>query len=541
MKRSIFLLLCGLLLLCGCANVQATAPSEPAAAAVQTHPTQAEPLQETQPSTEPEIPQHNATLWLAPYVTDTGKIEFHCLVRNETSQNLIIDALQTTCFKGEEILQTNTYSRSELTGLLWRPFNSLELTPMESTLLLLPYDPTVIDFHTLVVTVTGHTPDEDVTLTYHFTADPMQATPWENPQGNSPSYIHTMGWNWVHNMTNNTQERLTLEVVHRTEYLSGVCVATETKPVSQMNQYIQTVADLAPGEFGSYTTGITEQMRNFDLRETIFVYRGESGKQYSYTFYFPYSEAMTLAEYENTPKGVSVLLADDGINALGGLKLTEEQIRTMVAENWNLDQAAEAITTVGDALKFMGIRGFTYSLTPMQRLYYQNQSWNILDSAQVIYQKNMGACGCGSTILNYLLQEDYDCQGYVMEVNSCDRHIYNWILQDGIYYFVDWTWQTLDQNYSSNDYQIWSAEDPQAFSDYFIPKSRSDPNIYDIYLQYIYPQDGPVIPIGIHRTTPPYTRILPTEYESKIQLLYQDTSMCNLTYKEGPPQSMWNP
>jgi hypothetical protein len=51
------------------------------------------------------------TVWLPPYYTDKGKLEFHCLVKNETMGDLSVESMKTEYFLADEVIQTKHYDK----------------------------------------------------------------------------------------------------------------------------------------------------------------------------------------------------------------------------------------------------------------------------------------------------------------------------------------------------------------------------------------------------------------------------------------------
>ena len=89
--------------------------------------------------------------------------------------------------------------------------------------------------------------------------------------------------------------------------------------------------------------------------------------------------------------------------------------------------------------------------------------------------------------MNHLLAGDYDEQGYVTYLGL---HTFNYIKQDGVYYFCDFLCYIND-----GAYLLYACEDPHDFAEYYYTtvfpaewNDPSDPN-YLVYM-YLYPRDG---------------------------------------------------
>lgn len=112
---------------------------------------------------------------------------------------------------------------------------------------------------------------------------------------------------------------------------------------------------------------------------------------------------------------------------------TRAEIREMVKADLTLEEAAERISTVQDAVNYMRERGYhnDYSYNPGME--YKGHGWSWTLSAEFTFEHNAGTCGGTSSLLNRLLKGDYDSQGYVMEMG----HVHNYFYEDGIYFFCD--------------------------------------------------------------------------------------------------------
>ena len=210
MKKCLLLLLT--LILTGCGNAEQevtepimTVPEVTIEGLVQM------PIENTVPEiTEEEVVDE--TVWLPPYYTDKGKLEFHCLVKNETMGDLSVASMKTEYYLGDEVIQEKHYDKKDLKKFLWRPFNELDLSLAASTLLIVDDYPSEDSFDHLVVTI--KTVDEKGTETeipYNFTMDEMEVTPstlTDNWELSTSWLVDIGGWNWDHMPRNNTEDTL---------------------------------------------------------------------------------------------------------------------------------------------------------------------------------------------------------------------------------------------------------------------------------------------------------------------------------------------
>ena len=550
MKRAILMVLLAVLLAgCGAAESEGAVPETvvPETVPEATVAVLTETVPET---TEPEIADE--TVWLPVYYTEQGTPELHILVKNGTMGNLSVEGMHTEYVLDGQTVKTADYDKRMLTSFLWRPFNKLDLSLAASTLLIVKDYPSADGFDHAVITVrTVDDQGAENILTYNFTMDETEVTPstlteeWEL----STSWINDQGgWNWDHVPYNDTEDVLTLKYVHHIHYDDGIPVAAETMVPSQMGDVPDDVLELMPGTKAVDTSGVSETFRAYNQREAVYEYHDSEGNPWLQRFYFAYEDALNAAEYKGysnafaregiaMPEGLTVLSAEEAVETLGGRQYSKEELQQMVDAQLTLDEAAEKISTLGDLCGYLNLRGYRYVPTPMTTFYANGQNWNAMHSAHTAFENNQGACSEGSTLTNYILQGDYDEQGYVQEVNAEDRHVFNWFRIGDTYYFVDWV--EIIGDYDNTYWQIYAAEDPQIFADYDVKCSQEIATVYEIYLQYIYPREGTPYPIGIKRDKKPYIRTLPSEIEDDVMLLYEDPEICRLEYREGPPEENW--
>ena len=233
---------------------------------------------------------------------------------------------------------------------------------------------------------------------------------------------------------------------------------------------------------------------------------------------------------------MTILEPEDAVRILGSYQYDTTEIQQMIDDQLPLNEVANKLSTLGDVFQYLNQKGFYSGNTPMIGMYWNGFKWNAMNGAHRVFETNWGCCSDGSALLNYLLQGNYDEQGYVQEVNALDRHVFNWFCQDGVYYFVDWT-EIIGENNMS--WRIYATEKPQIFADYDVKCSQESERIHEIYLQYLYPQEGTPYPIGVKRDSKPFIRTLPSQIADSVLLLYENPEICRLEFREGPPEENW--
>ena len=112
-------------------------------------------------------------------------------------------------------------------------------------------------------------------------------------------------------------------------------------------------------------------------------------------------------------------------NFVTARQYTDSELQAFVDADLSLREASDKISTVGDAVQYMYLRG--YHFAP------DNQG---IDAA-TRYDLNSGACVGGSALFAALLNGDYDEHGYLYAFYARSEHVINYFVLDGVYYYCD--------------------------------------------------------------------------------------------------------
>ncbi len=163
---------------------------------------------------------------------------------------------------------------------------------------------------------------------------------------------------------------------------------------------------------------------------------------------------------------------------LGDSRYTNGEIYAMLSASPQEKQ--EAISTVYEALQLYQIGGF-YSSDDNIRMREDGVNWEHHKPGYDAVRTNTGCCATDSNWLNYLLREDYEEVGFIAtSQRDGSGHIYNYLKEDGFYYFIDLTHYRTDwiatavedgdmDSYYRSDFvlgNIHKAQSVQAFVDY---------------------------------------------------------------------------
>lgn len=232
-------------------------------------------------------------------------------------------------------------------------------------------------------------------------------------------------------------------------------------------------------------------------------------------------------------------------DGLGEPQYSEEDIQAMINANLSVDEAAEKLSTLADVVQYLYLRGYTADSGDLQFFGTDGYVWHVNLNPKEVFSNNAGNCGGGSNLVNYLLQGDYEEQGYVHEQGNQGGHVYNYFKQDDIYYFFDLIQIVCDGNYNNSGYRIYATENPQEFSDDYIETNnecvtQSDPN--HLVMQYMYPYDGNHRSIADNNAIlliGPLANILSKEISSTIRILYIEKPQYAPIFVDAPTVDLW--
>ena len=159
----------------------------------------------------------------------------------------------------------------------------------------------------------------------------------------------------------------------------------------------------------------------------------------------------------------------------------------------------------------------------------------------------MGNCGGGSHLVNYILRNDFDEQGYFRFAFNVGGHVINYFVQDGLYYFFD---LSSISNYGYTDEfgeVLFVTENPEEYANSIAHDNEAYFSPYDPYyvlMLWMYPQEGDSIPVGINnnsrtRLGVSFFNILPKQSKECIRILYLDKDMSEPLFVEAPEKHLW--
>lgn len=139
---------------------------------------------------------------------------------------------------------------------------------------------------------------------------------------------------------------------------------------------------------------------------------------------------------------------------LGGTSLTPEEAYALVDASPEEIQAR--VKTAADVLMYMlaakiGDNGGCYCTD------WDGYTWHTNFTAREVMERKLSNCGASANLANYLLEGDYDEVGFINHAyypGNGGGHVYSYILYEGKYYIVDYSWYIFSNYNVSNDFPV---------------------------------------------------------------------------------------
>lgn len=193
-------------------------------------------------------------------------------------------------------------------------------------------------------------------------------------------------------------------------------------------------------------------------------------------------------------------------NVLGKCQYTKDEILNFGKEPEVLQ---DNIKTVYDAIQYIQAQNFE-SANDNIRSSENNITWEHHKPGEEAIRTNKGCCATIAALVNYLLKGDYDEVGYIGYSRSDGSgHVFNYIKQDGIYYFMDYTHQINEvvnksvvgmESGDLNDYykgdfiarNLHMAKNPMDYVKYYMNNVKTPPVLWEMYsLDSVLPISNP--------------------------------------------------
>ncbi len=331
------------------------------------------------------------------------------------------------------------------------------------------------------------------------------STPTEPPDGYLAPDSDGSSWIFPIDLVNDTDQPLTLELLEIFHLTDGTPVADPVvfTPAEFPNMSLN-FESLAPGDSFQWYDG-HPFVNDFNEAEYRFTFSDPNGGKLVKTFRYKLSTEASPApkptvDYSgDTGRDLETLRYDAAFElevapgvkwvparTLGDSRYTNAEVYSMLKTS--PEDKQNAVSTLYEALQFYQVGGF-YSSDDNVRINENGVNWEHHKPGYDAVRTNTGCCATDSNWLNYILRGDYDEIGYIAtSQRDGSGHIYNYLKQEGFYYFIDLTHYRTDwvatavesgdlNDYYSSDFvlgNIHKTASVQAFVDY-VQSAFGDP------------------------------------------------------------------
>lgn len=523
------------------------------------------PTMDTIPSEAVE----EAIPWLGLYWMDgEDRPQHRCLIQNTQDAVLSVSAASAVYYRNGEVVQEDFFDTAALKKIVQSGDPNLELTIGDSCCLWITTELSVDDYDSACCSVTtvDSSGNENV-LEYWFTTDKTAVSKADHWADQELHYAVRKqdGWQFYCFPLNTTDETLYLEATHEILMRDGVPVVTGSKLEKDYQlRLLSAFGELFPGEEGILNFSTSDMYCTFNQREFTFVYRNAAGEPFLQTYRFVmdkdkavriediegpvatvYHHAYAVAQ-ENPDRYASVIDFYQIPEGFGTPEYTVAEIREMITENLSVDQVAEKLSTYADVVQFLYLRNYqVYNGNELWELHFfvEDIEWGVNVTPQISLDLNMGNCGSTSNLINYLLQGDYDAQGYVAEAARDGGHVYNYFKSDGVYYVSDIIQIiTVNSTWDNADYRVFTTPDLKIYSAFDLGRKNKGLTMEDeafVQIQYFYPYEGSHRPVGMPDEEDFIANILSDEIQDRITMLYVAQDRYAPTFAPAPPLELW--
>lgn len=141
---------------------------------------------------------------------------------------------------------------------------------------------------------------------------------------------------------------------------------------------------------------------------------------------------------------------------LGGTTLTPDEARELVRAK--PEEAKEKVKTAADLLMYM-MAAKIGDVGMCNCDQWGEYVWHSNLTAREVMGRRLANCGASANLANYLLEGDYEEIGFIQHAlykGNGGGHVYNYILHEGKYYIVDFSWYIFNNYDIRRDFPIYA-------------------------------------------------------------------------------------
>ncbi|MBQ4649559.1 MAG: hypothetical protein IJB73_02535 [Firmicutes bacterium] len=212
---------------------------------------------------------------------------------------------------------------------------------------------------------------------------------------------------------------------------------------------------------------------------------------------------------------------------------SDKEIKQMIESSVTQEELADIIKTPADIISLFNVIDYAEHEVDDNCNHFDEDvmvDWGFIWSSSKVYENRSGNCGGTSTIVNYLLKDDFAEQGYVEYSNHLSGgHIFNYFKLDDYYIMCDFAgpmdYRAGDIDPKTTQYMVYITTDPQDFGNYYVTHDSAfteGSNEGLGALLFMYERQGVKLPKGrrcYEDHGNDYWSVLPEQYKDKYILL----------------------
>ena len=344
---------------------------------------------------------------------------------------------------------------------------------------------------------------ERVDISYLFDmCGMMPQGPVDNaaPQGDGEWYFTML-------LENPSKIRWHLHSVDVTNLIDGEPLETTTFENKDFSRLGLSDLTLLPGQSLDWSDA-HPIVSDWNGREYRFHFKDQSGETHTLKFRFVDPPVRATVDYSADPGKDLVTLRHDAsfevelypgvfwvpANSLGLSRYSNADIHGMLSAS--PEEKQQNISILYEALQLFQIGNFLPSSDNV-RIFENGIDWEHHKPGYHAVRTNTGCCATVSNWLRYILDGDYEDVGFLAtSERNGSGHVYNYILQDGWYYFIDLTHycaydpsMTAEETGKLSSYRnsdiilgnIHKTKDVQSYVDYMQQSSSNFPGLIFMY------------------------------------------------------------
>lgn len=431
-----------------------------------------------------QVPQNTGTDW-----------RFEMVLVNDTGRTLTLESVQTTDYLDDQEGPTFSFEGQDLDIL---PLGHLVLEPGQSA----GWDdmrPVDYGFNRREY-LHIFRDEQGQQVNIHYIFDMRNIMPSEN--SDSSTEQPTGDWVFPMVLENTGDTPWELQCMDITHFMNEESLGTTFFEGANLDNIGLGGLVLQPGQYESYIDG-HPVVSDWNAAEYRFFFVDGNGQQQTLTFRFDDLDKQNqTADYsQDQDKDLKTLRHDasyevevaDGVYwvpavSLGTSHFSNMDIHKMLSST--PEEKQQNISTLYEALQLYQVGNFTSSDDNI-RISENGVNWEHHKPGYHAVRTNTGCCATDSNWLHYILDGDYEEVGFfATSQRDGSGHVYNYILHDGWYYFVDLTHyhasgSPIDNavedgdlnSYYSTDYILGNIHKARSVQDYvdYVQQTFNDP------------------------------------------------------------------